>query len=142
MLRLLQIATIIAIALTLGSCDREKQDDTVLLEGTTWALKASIHTTNGDVDFVSTAKPIQISFLKGKRYIFSSNSKSILSSYKFSSEAGHAKFSKPLKPANFGHEANVYLAATLSSTSYEIAGNCLRIANPSSNDFLVFERIK
>lgn len=142
MLRLLKITLILAVALLLGSCDREKQDDTVLLEGSTWSLKASINSINGDVEFVSTVQPIEISFLKGKKYVFTSNAKSFQSSYNFTPEIGSAKFSKPLKHTSFRPEVNAYLATTLNATRYEIAGSCLKIANLTSNKFLIFERVK
>ncbi|WP_320051941.1 hypothetical protein [uncultured Acetobacteroides sp.] len=142
MLRLLKLTLVIAIASLIVSCDKEKQENSQLLEGSTWKLKAYINTTNGDVQFVSNAHPVEMSFLKGGKYTFSSDSKCIQSTFRFRSETGCASFSKPSKSITFSRETNTFLTATFKSDSYELVGDNLKIASKSTNKFLIFERIR
>lgn len=142
MLRLLKLTLVIAIASFIVSCDREKQEDSQLLEGSTWMLKAYINTMNGDVQFVSNAHPVEMTFLKGGKYTFSSDSKCFQSNFKFRSETGCASFSRPSKPITFSRQTNAYLTTTFKSDSYELVGDNLKISSKSTNKFLIFERIR
>ncbi len=142
MLQLLRLTLVIAIASFIVSCDKERQDDSLLLEGSQWKLKACINTVTGEVQFLPTSQSAEITFLKGERYYFASGSKGFQSSYKLKSETGSASFCRSAKPIAFSSTINAYLTTTLRSTNYEIAGNCLKISSPSTNRFLIFERIK
>jgi hypothetical protein len=142
MLRLLRLTLVIAIASFIVGCDKEKQEDSQLLERSTWKLKAYINALNGDVQFVSNAHSTEMTFLKGGKYIFSSDSKCFQSTFKFLSETGHASFSRPPKPITFSRETNAYLTTTLKSSNYELVGDNLKISSQSTNKFLIFERIR
>jgi hypothetical protein len=142
MLQLLRLTIIIAFVALTTSCDKEKQEDSQLLEGSTWKLRAYINAANGDVQFASVAHSVEITFLKEGKYLFSADSKKIQSYYQFRSETGCASFSKPPRPTAFNREVNAYLTTTLKSSNYELTGNNLKIVSQSTNRFLIFERIK
>jgi hypothetical protein len=142
MLRLLRLTLVIAIASFIVGCDKEKQEDSQLLEGSTWKLKAYINTMNGEVQFASNAHSVEMTFLKGGRYTFTSDSKCFQSTFKFRSETGCASFSRPPKPIAFSRETNAYLTTTFKSDSYELVGDNLKITAKSTNRFLIFERIR
>jgi len=142
MLRLLKLTLFVTtISFTVG-CNKDKQEYSQIPDGSIWTLKACISTNNGDVQFVSNANHIEMSFPKKGVYTFSSGLKRINSNYRLKAEVGNAMFSKPTKPATFDKEVTGYLSTILKSNSYELVGNNLKIASSSTNKFLIFERIR
>ena len=142
MLSYFKLFLALAIFIGLASCDRDKQEEEVLLDGSTWLLKASVNTRSGNVQFISTSNPIEIAFGKNRHYTFTTNQRSIQATYKMDAETGMAKFARPNKIANLGKDGLKYLQVTFGASSYEIVGSSMKLLDNTSNSFLILERVK